>query len=93
MTDERLPETVEEAIQYLLSKLDEENQNELKNMKREELIRLHRPYGMGVRNSLGLWGQNNKLCTDSEIAGMHPDDASMYIIERMWDRLRTQDNK
>ncbi len=89
MTDEHLPETVDEAIQYLLSKLDEENQTELKNMKRDDLWKLHRPYGMGVRNSIGLWGSNAQLCSDPEIAGMFPDDASHYIIERMWDFLNS----
>jgi hypothetical protein len=92
MTDQPLPETVDEAIEYLLSKLDEENRHALKNMKREELIKLHRTYGMGVRNSLGLWGQNTKLRADPEIAGMFPDDASMYIIERIWDRLNSQNH-
>lgn len=91
MTDERLPETVAESIQYLLSKMDEVNQNELKNMKREDIISLHRTYGMSVRNSLGLWGSNAKLRSDPEIAGLFPDDASHYIIERMWDFLNAQD--
>ena len=90
MTDQLLPGTVDEAIQYLLSKLDETNQNELKNMKREDLILLHRGYGMGVRNSLGLWGSNARLCSDPEITGMFPDDASHYIIERMWDFLNSE---
>jgi hypothetical protein len=93
MAEQPLPETVDEAVEYLLSKLDDENRTLLKHIKREELIKLHRPYGMGVRNSLGLWGQNTKLCADPEIAGMFPDDASQYIIERIWERLNSQDNR
>jgi hypothetical protein len=90
MASEKLPETVDEAIQYLLSRLDDENRNALKNMKREDLILLHRSYGMGIRNSLGLWGSNQKLRADPEIAGMFPDSASNYIIERMWVLLNSQ---
>lgn len=89
MTEQQLPETVDEAIKFLLSWLDEANKNALKNMKREDLITLHHHYGMDVRNTLGLWGSNAKLRADPEIAGMFPDDASIYIIERMWDMLNT----
>ena len=87
--DEHLPETVDQAIHYLLSKLDEENQNELKNMKREDLVKLHHGYGTGIRNSLGLWDRNAKLYSDPEITGKFPDDVSSYIIERMWDFLNS----
>lgn len=90
MAERPLPETVDEAIQYLLSLLDETSQNNLKNMKRDDLGDLHHTYGAGVRHALGLWGTNPKLCANPEIVGMHPDDASIYIIKRMWDYLNSQ---
>lgn len=89
MAADRLPETVDDAIQYLLAQLDDENRTALKNMKREDLIQLHRSYGMGVRNTLGLWGSNAKLRADPEIAGMFPDSAALHIIERLWDWLNS----
>jgi hypothetical protein len=87
----QLPTTVAEAIQHLLSLLDEENRAALKAIPRNRLIQLHHGYGTGIRNSLGLWGQNKALRSDPEIAHMHPDDASIYIIEQMWDFLHAQD--
>ena len=88
---EQLPTTVAEAIQYLYSQLDEENRTQLKAMPRDELIKLHRGYGMGVRNGLGLWGQNKALLSDPELQGMFPDDISHYLIEKLWDSLHAQD--
>lgn len=86
-----LPTTVKEAVQHLLSRLDEESRTNLKDMARNNLGDLHHGYGAGIRSHLGLWGKNRPLMNDPEIAGMHPDDASIYIIEQMWDFLHAQD--
>lgn len=89
---ETLPAMVKDAVRYLLARLTDDDKAALKAMRRDELIRLHRGYGMGVRNGLGLWGQNPALMRDPEIAGKFPDAASMYIIEQMWDVLHAPDD-
>jgi hypothetical protein len=88
MSVKKLPETVEEAVIYLIRLLDENSRNNLKKMRRNDLHYLHHGYGSGVRAELGLWGINTKLCADPAIAGMHPDDASMVIITLVWERLQ-----
>jgi hypothetical protein len=90
MSDEEtnLPATVDEAIQTMYAWLDEENRQILKAMQEHELIRLHHGYGTGIRNGLGLWGQNTALMTTPELKGMHPDDMSTYLIQRLWRYLQ-----
>ena len=88
---DQLPTSVKEAIPYMLSRLDEESRANLKAIPRNDLIQLHRSYGMGLRNGLGLWGQNKELLSDPELQGMHPDDISHYLIEKLWDFLHAQD--
>lgn len=83
-----LPTTVAEAVEYLLAQLDRQSRQNLRTMRREDLISLHRDYGMGVRNSLGLWGQS-PINQDPEVAGLFPDDISQHIIERMWEKLQS----
>jgi len=45
---------------------------------------------MWIRNSLGLWQGNDALmqALREREPGIHPDDASMLIIEQVWRRLR-----
>lgn len=86
-----LPTTVAEAVDYLLAQLDSQSRQNLRAMPRADLILLHRDYGMGVRNSLGLWGQS-PIRHDPEVAGLFPDDISQHIIERMWEKLQSEAN-
>jgi hypothetical protein len=82
------PRTVKAAVRYLLAGLDQKNRDALKAMKRNDLILLHHGFGAGVRHNLGLWGQNQALMNDPELKGMHPDDMSMILIEKLWEHLK-----
>jgi hypothetical protein len=89
MGDVPVLKTVDEAIAYLVSELDEKDRKLLRKMKESDLITLHRGYGMGIRNELGLWNSTTELLKDPDMARFsNPDDMSMYLIERVWHRLQ-----
>jgi hypothetical protein len=90
MSEDKLPETIEEAVQWMLHKLDLENRRTLKNMPKSDLGLLHHGYGMGIRNALGLWGKNPALIQAGKEKGMpHPDLFSTFLIERLWEYLQS----
>lgn len=63
----------------------------VRSMPKDDLIEFHFGWGMGIRNAFGLWGGNEALLQScAEARGypfIHPDDASMVIIEAVWERL------
>ena len=88
-----LPSTVEEAVDHLLARMDAEGQATIRATPQSELIRFHLPWGMWVRHELGLWGGNPQLISSiQERSGsmviLHPDDASMIVIQALWERLQ-----
>ena len=84
-----LPSTLAEAVTDILSEMSLEDRRRVREMKREDLIMFHFGWGTGIRNALGLWGGNDALLR-SVCGGelCHPDDASMKIIEAVWDELQ-----
>ena len=87
-----LPVAIDEAIQWMYAELDEQSRQDLKVMDKRQLIRLHRSYGLGIRNTLGLWRPDNPLMAQPELRGMFPDNASIYLIERLWEYLQDETN-
>jgi hypothetical protein len=80
------PRTLEEAVDYLRSRLPDEDKERLRAMRREDLVKLHFGWGTGIRNSLGLWKGNSALlesCGTSDA-----DSASWVIIHAVWRRLQ-----
>src|SRR5229473_6562406 len=57
------PKTVDEAVQVLKAKWLKPKDLDwiLRNPKDEVVWRLYRPFGTGVRNQFGLWGDNESL--------------------------------
>jgi hypothetical protein len=64
----------------------------VRNTKREDLIQFHlSSWGMYIRKELGLSGQNAYLLRDlSPERPIHADDASMILIEAVWEKLRQE---
>lgn len=70
--------------------------------KKEDLIRLHNGLGRYIRNSYGLWMEDNPLTRagnmyvnpETGIADhpFHADQCSMRIIERIWEVARKMVN-
>lgn len=86
MTNEKWPATLDEAVDQIVSGLSDEDKARVRGTPREDLIMFHHGWGTGIRNSYGLWGGNNALL--ESCGGGHPDDASMVIIEAVWERLQ-----
>ena len=86
-----LPATVKEAVAVLVAELDEPSKKLLCSKSLDALVEFHFGWGMGIRNSFGLWGRNEPLLLDA-CGGKrcHPDNASTVIIRATWQDL--QDN-
>ncbi len=82
------PRSVDEAATRIIASLSEEDKKTVRETPRDELIMFHMGWGMGIRNSTGLWRGNEELLKDTGVE--HPDGASMVIIEAIWERLQQQ---
>ena len=84
------PTTVDEAARQIVAALDDESKVRVRATKRDQLIEYNFGWGMGIRNSLGLWRGNDKLL-ESCGRGMRigPEECSMVIIEAVWTLLQT----
>lgn len=83
------PRTLQEAVDSIVRGSDPKDMAVVASKKRDDLIEFHMGWGMGIRNGLGLWRGNRALLI-SACGGepCHPDDASMKIIEAVWEHLR-----
>jgi len=80
------PRTVDEAATRILADMKGADKTRVRETKREDLIFFHHGWGTGIRNEFGLWKGNTNLLADCH--AHHPDDASMVIIEAVWQRLQ-----
>jgi hypothetical protein len=87
-THKRLPRTVDEAVDEIISGLSEDDKALVRGTARDDLIRFHHGWGTGIRNGLGLWGDNTELLASCGSPRMHADTASMVIIKAVWARLQ-----
>jgi hypothetical protein len=88
----KLPKTMDEAIEMLLSTLSEKELQDIKNTPENELYILHFTLGGYIRNKLGLWGKNRELARSISNLDflIDPDGISMTIIEELWKRLQQE---
>src|ERR1700733_556247 len=82
------PKTVDEAVQVLKTKWLKPKDLDwiLRNPKEHVVSTLYRPFGTGVRNEFGLWGNNralHKSCGDED-----PEGCSVVIFDRLWESVR-----
>lgn len=83
------PRTLERAVDDIIEGLSVEDRDSIRSQSRDDLILYHHGWGTGIRNETGLWRGNHALlraACDGEPC--HPDDASMKIIEAVWERLQ-----
>lgn len=90
MNQKQWPATIDEAAGVVIAALPEAEAAKIAGMPESDLIHLHFGLGMWIRNNLGLWQGNDALmqALREREPGIHPDDASMLIIEQVWRRLR-----
>jgi len=81
-----VPKTKAEAIATLRKIMEPESLDQIRSMKKDELIGLHFGFGTGIRNAFGLWSRDSALLKD--LGGGHPDDACMRLIEAFWEDLQ-----
>lgn len=83
------PTTVNEAAESIVATMDEDSKGRVRTTKKEQLGEFYFGWGMGIRNSLGLWRGNEKLlesCGNGTKAD--PEACSMVIIEAVWTLLQ-----
>ena len=81
----RLPETIDEVVERLMSVLEDEHKAALAIMQEKDLIDLRFSLGMKIRNAFDLHVPWSKLLASCGVA--QPDDASGVIIQALWRRL------
>ncbi len=90
---EHLPQSLDEAVKHLISNLPLKDRAEMAKMDKNELIELRlSSLGLYIRSEFGLWSENKALmracCTYAGKNDVHGDDASMIIINELWEELR-----
>lgn len=76
-------------IQSTTENLTIDEMSELLRTSEDNLITLHHTLGQDIRNNYDLWF-NQPLCIEFEkyVGSAHPDDISMYIIEKVWNNIQ-----
>jgi hypothetical protein len=82
---ENWPVTVEDTVRDLLPRIPRFQKLRIWFVKKDDLISLHHGFGTWIRNRYGLWRGNDKLILSACSFRCHPDDASMKIIEAVWE--------
>jgi hypothetical protein len=89
----KLPKSVEEVVNHLLSDLSLNNEIQLSVLQEDDLTNLHFSLGHHIRNSFGLWTGNDALMESCRIVSgnqnLHVDDASMVIVKELWKKVTT----
>ena len=85
-----LPRSVSQAADRIVRNIHPEWRKTLLKTKREDLDQFQYVWGTGIRDSLCLTAGNNDQLLRSACGGKlcHPEDASMIIMETVWDRLQ-----
>jgi hypothetical protein len=87
---QRWPKTVQEAVDRLVVELADDDTHTIAHLSEAEVVGLHISLGLAICNTFGLWQGNRALLDSCSTAGggpVHPDDASMVIIQALWNRL------
>ena len=84
------PATINEAVGVVVATLSDDERASIATLARDQLAGLHFGLGLWIRNNLGLWKGNEALmqAIRERDQAIHPDDASMVIVEAVWERLR-----
>lgn len=86
-----LPRSVTEVVDRIVKEIHPKLRETLLTTQREDLVQFQHGWGTGIRDSLCLWAGNNDQLLRSACNGelCHPEQASMLIMEAVWDRLQS----
>jgi len=89
---EKLPRTVDEAVERLIRDLSLKDKTNISNMTENELMTLEFTLGAYISNEFGIYTGNQKWRFSSKFLSndvhLDPDDVSPLIIKELWKRLR-----
>jgi len=89
----KLPKSVDDAVDILLSDLSLNNEIHMTAMKEDDLTDLHFSLGHHIRSSFGLWTGNDALMESCRLVSgnreLHVDDASMVIVRELWKKVKS----
>jgi hypothetical protein len=79
------PTTLEDAVEILVSYLEQNDLEYIDNSKCEDVsAELHHSMGRFLRNNWGLWGTNEFTTHMRSLGIFHADDISATVIEALW---------
>ncbi len=85
------PQTVDEAVNFLIQKLSLKDKSALAKMPEDDLDNLYFSFGLYIRNRL-LYPRNDKLLESCRQKAMdkhlHWDQAPVVIIRELWRHLK-----
>jgi hypothetical protein len=86
--------TFDGVVADLVARLDEQSKAELRKTPKDQILRYHMTWGMGIRNHYGLWSNQTLLKSCAQKAGrgdfIHPDSASTLIMTAVWEIVTAQ---
>ena len=82
-----MPATLEEAVDSIIASLDVRSRKRLLAIPQDDLVLYHHGWGTRIRSEFGLWGRNERLLADCGSPGMRACDASMVVMNAVWNRL------
>ena len=89
---EKLPKTVDEAVEKLIKDLPLKDKTTIAKMVKKDLMTLQFTLGSYIGSEFGVWTGNAELlyCCKRASGDVHvdPDHAPTVIIEKLWKRLR-----
>ncbi len=89
---EKLPRTVDEAVDRLISNLSLKDKTTIANMTENELMTLEFTLGSYISNEFGIYTGNRDLRFSSKMFSgdvhIDPDDVAPLVIKELWKRLR-----
>lgn len=84
--NEKIPSSLEEAVDLICSKLDKE---EIEFIKGEEPTAAHFFFGMSMRNAWGLWHDSVLAKYFKQVWGLgHADDMSGMILSALFAKIK-----
>ena len=93
--NEILPETINQAVEKLISDLPLREKSKIAGLDEGELIGLHLDIGTDLRNRLKLWYGNETLMEACrKVSGKKeilPEHASFIILMELWEKLQSSD--
>jgi hypothetical protein len=89
---EKLPRTVDEAVERLIRELSLKDKTNIATMTESELMTLEFTLGSYIDNEFGIYTGNRQLIFSSKLLSgdihIDPDSVAPLIIKELWKRLR-----